>query len=89
MDQEVKTKLDKQLKKIRIAERFRLVFLFAALILMVFVLVGEKYAIEALWYVNSRGIIFMLLFYAVILMVISSMVKIVMVTQYNRIVKKQ
>ena len=89
MEKDVKEKLDKLRKKIKVADRFRLVFLFAALMMVLFIFYGNKFAMETTWYESSRVTIYNILFYAVFFMLVSSLSKIVLVTKYNRILKKQ
>lgn len=86
---EEQQKLDKALQRVKTADKFRLFFLFTALLLVLFLFYGNKFMEEAAWFVNSRQTIYDILFYDVILMFVSTICKMVLTSSYNGLVKKQ
>lgn len=90
---EIKTeeqqKMDKLLNRVKTADRFRLFFLFTALLLVLFLFYGDKFMNETVWFVQSKQTIYDILFYDVICMLISTLVKMKVATSYNRLVKEQ
>lgn len=90
---EIKTEeqqgMEKALRRVKTADRFRLFFLFTALLLVLFLFYGNKFMEEAAWYVNCRQKIYDILFFDVIFMFVSTISKMVLASAYNKLVKKQ
>lgn len=95
MDNKTETKteeqqrMEKALGRVKAADRFRLFFLFVALLLVLFLFYGNKFMAEAAWFVNNRQTVYDILFYDVILMFVSTIVKMVLTSKYNKFVKMQ
>lgn len=90
---EVKTeeqqRMEKALGRVKTADRFRLFFLFVALLLVLFLFYGNKFMAENAWFMNNRQTVYDILFYDVIFMFVSTIVKMILVSTYNKLVKKQ
>lgn len=80
--------LQKAMGKIKAADHFRLFFLFIALFLVLYLFYGNKFAEEAAWFLKSKDLIYNILFFDVIFMLVSTLVKMVKTASYNRLVKK-
>lgn len=80
--------LQKAMGKIKTADHFRLFFLFIALFLVLYLFYGNKFAEEAVWFLKSKDPVYNILFFDVILMLISTLVKMVKTASYNKLVKK-
>lgn len=85
--EEKKTALEKARKKVDIANKFRLAFLFIAVIGLVFIYFGNKFWEGIAWYDNTVARLYLFLFVDIFLMLISTFVKFFFVTRYNKIVK--
>ena len=81
--------LAKAMKRVTIANKFRLVFLFAALLIVLYIFYGNKFAMESSWYPGTRGAAYSLLFFAIIAMLVCSIVKMLFAAAYNSMLKKK
>lgn len=81
--------LMKAMKRVKIADKVRLVCLFAALLLVLFIFYGNKFAMETSWYPDSRGTAYSLLSLAVMVMLGATIMKMVFAAAYNRLLKKK
>ena len=81
--------LQKAMKRVKIADRIRLVFLFAALLLVLFIFYGNKFAEEMAWYAKCKAIAYQLLALVVMLMLGATLLKMVFATAYNQLLKKK
>lgn len=81
--------LDRAMRRIRLADKFRLVFLFLSLLMLLYVFYGDKFAGEAAWFEGSRQVIYNILFYVVAAMLLMTLLKIFLVSRYNALVKKK
>jgi hypothetical protein len=87
MDEETKKKLAKVDKGIRIANGFRLGFLFLTFFDVLFLFWGDKFWGQARWLIVFRTYSYAILVWVIILMIISILVKFVFVAMHNHIVK--
>lgn len=72
---------------ISVANGFRLLFMFIALLLLLFVFFGGKFWGNAEWFETFVRHAYSFLFWDILLMLISTMLKIFFTVRYNRIVK--
>lgn len=70
-----------------IANIFRWIFLTIALFIVLFLFAGNKLWAEAAWYTAFTGKAYSFLMWDILLMLISSIVRIFFAARYNRIVK--
>lgn len=89
MKTEEQQSLEKALRRVKTADRFRLFFLFVALLLVLFLFYGNKFMPETAWFLKCRGTVYDILFFDVIFMFVSTISKMAMASSYNRLVKKQ
>lgn len=87
IDQEKKALLEQARKKVDKANKFRLAFLFIAVIGLVFIYFGNKMWDGMAWYDNAVANLYLVLFGDIFLMLIATIVKIIFVTKYNKVVK--
>ena len=80
-------KLNKTLKKIKILDRMRIFSLLFSLLFVLFIFYGNKFASEMNWYLQSRVIIYNLLFFIVLIMLIVTFLKLYFVAKYNNLIK--
>lgn len=71
-----------------IANIFRWIFLVAALMLVLFLFFGNKLWQGAAWYNAFADRAYSFLFWDILLMLISNIIRIIFTARYNRIVKK-
>ena len=74
--------------KIELANGFRLIFLFAGVLLLLFLFFGGKWFEGAEWFAKARVVAFRITEWDIILLLIATFAKLFFVGQYNRIVKK-
>lgn len=80
--------IDKALKRVKIADKCRIGLVFIALLFVLFLFYGEKIVGDALWYITFKGFTYEILFFLILLMLLSSLLKIALVAKYNALVKK-
>lgn len=83
------TELDKALKRVKIADKFRIAMIFIALLFVLFLFYGDKLVGDAGWYVSFKGLTYEILFFLILLMLLSTMLKMAFVAKYNALVKKK
>lgn len=88
MDEEQKKKLEKAKKRMDRANKWRLFFMFVAIILLLFLFWGGKAWEEAEWFITTRQKIYHFLWYDIVLMFISTFAKLFCAMRYNKLVKK-
>lgn len=81
--------LQKAMKKVKVADKIRLVFLFIALLLVLFIFYGNKFAMDASWYQTGRALAYELLALSVMIMLGATILKMVLASSYNRLLKKK
>ena len=89
MDTEnVEIELQQILKKINLVEKIRILFLFLSLFMVLLVFYCNKFAMHVSWYTSNRIMIYNVLFLAILIMLISVVVKLYFVAKYNKIRKR-
>lgn len=83
-----KEALAKARKKVDIANKCRLAFLFIAVIVLLFIYFGNKVWEGIGWYDNTVFYLYNFLFMDIFLMLIATLIKIFFATRYNKIVKR-
>ena len=81
--------LDKALKRVKVAEKFRTVLVVIALLFVLFLFYGDKIVGDAGWYVTFKAFTYEILFLLILLMLLSTMCRIALVAKYNALVKKK
>ncbi len=79
--------LDKKKLPLQIADRLRLIFLFLALFVVLFLFFGMKFWGEAGWFVTAQVKLYNFLFWDVIFMLAAIVAKVIFTARYNRYVK--
>ncbi len=88
MEEEKKRKLEKAKKRVDLFNKWRLAFMFIAIVLLVFIFWGGKIWEEAAWFVNIRQKLYNFLWYDIVLLVIMTFAKLFAVMRYNNTVRK-
>lgn len=70
-----------------IANIFRWIFLTIALLMVLFLFIGNKIWEEAAWYTAFTGKAYSFLLWDILLMLVSNIIRIIFTVRYNRIVK--
>ena len=79
--------LDKKKLPLQIADRLRLIFLFLALFIVLFLFFGMKFWGEAEWFLVAQTKLYNFLFCDVIFMLLAIVAKVIFTARYNRYVK--
>ena len=85
---EQKEQLQSVMRKVETANGFRLIFLFVGLLLLLFLYFGNKMFADAAWFIRAGGIAFKIAEWDVVLIVITTFVKLYFSLKYNRLLKK-
>lgn len=80
-------KLDKAKKPMEIANKFRLFFLFIAVLALLFLYFGAKFWEGLDWFESTRQIMYYFLSWDVLLMLAATFIKFFFVSKYNKVVK--
>lgn len=88
MEEEQKKKVEKAKKRLERVNKWRLFFLFVAVVLLLFIFWGGKAWEEAEWFINARQKLYNFLWYDIILMVVVTFAKPICAMRYNSLVKK-
>lgn len=83
-----KEQLQNLMKRVEMANTFRLIFLFAGVLLLLFLCFGYKFLGEAAWFATAGSIAFRIAEWDIILMVAATFVKLYFTAKYNQLVKK-
>ena len=86
--QENDRQLEKAMKRIKTADHIRLAFLFPCLFIVLYLFYGAKFWEGVEWFEGSRTVMYNILFFAVLIMLASSVVKIFLAMAYNNLVRK-
>ncbi len=81
--------LKKAMKRVKIMDKIRLAFLFIALLLVLFIFYGNKFATDTSWYQTGKSLAYEFLALAVMIMLGATILKMVFATAYNRLLKKK
>lgn len=88
MEDNKKEKLEKAKKRMERINKIRLVFMFVAVLLLVFIFWGGKIWEEAQWFIDIRQKLYNFLWYDIVLLVISTFAKLFSAMRYNNAVHK-
>lgn len=88
MEEEKKLRLEKAKRRMEILNRWRLCFMFIAILLLVFIFWGGKVWEEAQWFVDIRQKLYNFLWYDIVLLVIMTFAKLFSAMRYNNAVRK-
>ncbi len=75
-------------RPINIANGFRVFFAVSSLLVLIIIYLVSKFGADATWFPKVNQLLFEVLTWDILFMVISTIVKIVFVAKYNKIVKK-
>ena len=88
MEEEKKQKIEKAKKRMNIINKFRLVFMFVAIALLLFIFWGGKAWEEAEWFISIRQKLYNFLWYDIVLLVLTTFAKLFSAMRYNAAVRK-
>ena len=88
MDEDKKQALSALKKKIDVANRFRLAFLFIALVLLVLIFWGNKFFDGQAWFESFTKKSYSVALWDLLFMLIATFTKFFLVVRYNHTVKK-
>lgn len=88
MEEEKKQKIEKARKRMETANKFRLVFLFLAIVLLLFIFWGGKVWEDAQWFVTIRQKLYNFLWYDIVMLLIMTFSKLFATMRYNSLVRK-
>lgn len=88
LTEEQKELLVRAKKPVDRADKFRLVFLFIAVVALVFIFFGNKAWEGILWYDTIVQRLYQFLLWDIVCMLISTFVKLFYVAKYNQVVKQ-
>ena len=74
--------------RIELANGFRLIFLFAGILLLLFLFFGGKWFEGMQWFASASRVAFRIAEWDIILLVIATFAKLFFTARYNQIVKK-
>ena len=81
-------KLEKAKKHMELINKWRMVFMFIAIVLLVLIFWGGKVWEEAQWFINIRQKLYNFLWYDIVLLVICTFAKLFSAMRYNNAVRK-
>lgn len=84
---EQQEKVAKAKRPMEIANKFRLFFLFIAVLALLFIYFGAKFWEGIGWFENARQVLYYFLSWDVLLMLLATFIKFFFVTRYNNVVK--
>lgn len=88
MEEEKKRKMEKAKKRMDLINRFRLLFLFTAIVLLLFIFWGGKAWEDVQWFIDIRQKLYNFLWYDIVLLVIATFAKLISAVRYNSTVRK-
>lgn len=88
MEEEKKQKVEKAKKRMEVINKLRMLFMFVAIVLLLFIFWGGKVWEDLQWFVDVRQKLYNFLEYDIILLVIMSFAKLFLATRYNSAVRK-
>lgn len=87
MSQSKEEIIQKAKKRIDIADKFRLTFLGIALLMLLFLFLGGKVWEAQAWFENAKQTLYPAMTYDVLLMLGCTILKMVLISKYNQMVK--
>lgn len=88
MEEEKRRKVEKAKKRMDVINKFRLLFMFVAIVLLLFIFWGGKVWEEMQWFIDVRQKLYNFLWYDIVLLLIMSFAKLFSATRYNSAVRK-
>ena len=88
MEEEKKLKLEKAKRRLERINRWRMVFMFVAVVLLVFIFWGGKAFDGAQWFIDIRQKLYNFLWYDIVLLAAASFAKLFSAMRYNNAVRK-
>lgn len=88
MEEEKKQKMEKAKRRMDIINKCRLLFMFVAIVLLLFIFWGGKAWKDAQWFMDIRQKLYNFLWYDIVLLLIATFAKLFSAMRYNRIVRK-
>ena len=73
---------------VNIANAFRILFLVIAILMMIVICIGDVAWKDTDWYAHEAAVMYEVLIWDIVLMLMTTFVKIGLVARYNKIVKK-
>jgi hypothetical protein len=80
--------LAKAMKRVKTTENLRMVFLFPCLLIVLFLFYGNKFMPDNQWFESTKLPLYNVLFFAVIIMLVLSVLRIYFAKSYNDIIRK-
>lgn len=88
MEEEKKQKMERARKRMERINKLRLVFMFVAIVLLLFIFWGGKVWEDVQWFIDIRQKLYNFLWYDIVLLVIMSFAKLFSAMRYNAAVRK-
>lgn len=88
MEEEKRQKLEKAKRRMERINKWRLAFMFVAIVLLLFIFWGGKAWSEAQWFIDIRQKLYNFLWYDIVLLVITTFAKLFSAMRYNSAVRK-
>ncbi len=88
MEEEKKGRLERAKKRMELINKFRLLFMFVAIVLLLFIFWGGKVWDEAQWFIDIRQKLYNFLWYDIVLLAASTFAKLFSAMKYNAEVRK-
>lgn len=88
MEEEKKQKFEKAKRRMERLDKWRLCFMFIAILLLLFIFWGGKVWEEAQWFIDIRQKLYNFLWYDIVLLMIMSFAKLFSAMLYNDAVRK-
>ncbi len=88
LTEEEKAIVEKAKKPIDVANKFRLAFLFVGVLVLLFIYFGNKVWEGIAWYDSAVNHLYQFLLWDILLMLLSTVLKVGLTARYNSIVKK-
>ena len=88
MEEEKKQKLEKAKRRMEMINKWRLAFMFTAIVLLVFIFWGGKAFGGTQWFIDIRQKLYNFLWYDIVLLVAATFAKLISAMKYNSAVRK-
>lgn len=88
MEEEKKQKIEKARKRMELLNKFRLVFMFVAIVLLLFIFWGGKAWEQQQWFADTRQKLYNFLWYDIVMLLIMTFSKLFATMRYNSLVRK-
>ena len=88
MGEEKKQKIEKDRNRMELVNKFRLVFIFVAFMLLLFIFWGGKAWEQQQWFADTRQKLYNFLWYDIVLLFVTTFAKLFAAVRYNSAVRK-